>query len=90
LENKIESNLSCRQLHLVHYNGKKFPCFTDAVSQDKGLTVVGIFLDIGDKPHPEFDKITRHMKDIQFKGESVVIRSPIDIYQFLPSGQFNL
>lgn len=72
------------QLHLVHWNSQKFSSFSEAVSQDKGLAVVAVFLEVGPKHHSEFDKITKLMKDIQYKGESVVVREPIDLHNFLP------
>lgn len=38
------------QLHLVHWNAKKYSTFGEAAAAPDGLAVVGVFLEVGDGP----------------------------------------
>lgn len=39
-------NSVCFQLHLVHWNADKYSLFEEAVMEDNGLAVIGIFLKV--------------------------------------------
>lgn len=36
----------CPQLHLVHWNSDKYSLFEEAVMEDNGLAVIGVFLKV--------------------------------------------
>lgn len=36
----------CSQLHLVHWNSDKYSLFEEAVMEDNGLAVIGVFLKV--------------------------------------------
>ena len=36
----------CSQLHLVHWNSDKYSLFEEAVIEDNGLAVIGVFLKV--------------------------------------------
>lgn len=36
----------CSQLHLVHWNSDRYSLFEEAVMEDNGLTVIGVFLKV--------------------------------------------
>ena len=38
----------CSQLHLVHWNSDKYSLFEEAVMEDNGLAVIGVFLKVDD------------------------------------------
>lgn len=38
------------QLHLVHWNAKKYSTFGEAAAAPDGLAVVGVFLEVGGGP----------------------------------------
>jgi len=84
-EHTVDGKSYAAELHLVHWNSSRFASFAEAVSQDRGLAVVGVFLDVSAEPHPEFEKICSRMKGIQFKDDVVNISEPMSLHSLLPS-----
>lgn len=41
----------CSQLHLVHWNSDKYSLFEEAVMEDNGLAVIGVFLKVNVREH---------------------------------------
>lgn len=74
------------QLHLVHWNKDRFSSFVEAASQDKGLAVLAVFLDVGQETNSEFEKITSLMQEIKYKGEEVTLKDELILQNLLPSG----
>lgn len=77
------------KLHFVHWNQDKFSSFEEAASEDKGLSVLAVFLDVDNQEnhHPEFEKITSLLSEIKYKGQSVPIKQELMLEQLLPSGK---
>lgn len=76
------------QLHLVHWNSSRFSSFSEAASQDKGLAVLGVFLDTEGctVPNSDLGKVTERMKDIKYKNSTAPLDGSIDVQNLLPSG----
>ncbi|KAK1330479.1 hypothetical protein QTO34_010668 [Cnephaeus nilssonii] len=55
------------ELHLVHWNAKKYSTFGEAASAPDGLAVVGVFLEIGAE-HPYMNRLTDALYMVRFKG----------------------
>ncbi|XP_045438772.1 carbonic anhydrase 7 isoform X2 [Pipistrellus kuhlii] len=56
------------ELHLVHWNAKKYSTFGEAASAPDGLAVVGVFLEIGAE-HPYMNRLTDALYMVRFKME---------------------
>ncbi|KAF7236055.1 Carbonic anhydrase 7 [Varanus komodoensis] len=55
------------QLHLVHWNAKKYMSFGEAMAAPDGLAVVGVFLEIGEE-HAYMNRLTDALYMVKFKG----------------------
>ncbi|XP_029466484.1 carbonic anhydrase 7 [Rhinatrema bivittatum] len=55
------------ELHLVHWNAKKYSSFGEAAGAPDGLAVIGIFLDTADE-HPDMNRLTDALYMVKFKG----------------------
>uniref|UniRef100_A0A4X2KKX9 Alpha-carbonic anhydrase domain-containing protein n=1 Tax=Vombatus ursinus TaxID=29139 RepID=A0A4X2KKX9_VOMUR len=62
------------QLHLVHWNGKKYKTFAEAAAAPDGLAVVGIFLETGDE-HASMNRLTDALYMVRFKGTKAQFNS---------------
>lgn len=71
---------------MVHWNADRFASFGEAAKHDKGLAVLGVFLDVGEA-NAEFDKLTKHMKSIAFKNQSAHLTDELRIDGMLPAGE---
>lgn len=74
----------------MHWNTDLFSSFAEAVDRDKGLVVIGVFLDIGEKENNELEKITRMMSMIKYKNQKAIINDKINIEELFPKGKFYL
>lgn len=70
------------ELHIVHYNSEKYENISMAMDKADGLAVIGILLEIGPF-NPAYDQIFKHLNDIQYKGQKIVIPG-FDIHDLLP------
>ncbi|XP_054026025.1 carbonic anhydrase 7 isoform X2 [Dryobates pubescens] len=55
------------ELHLVHWNARKYATFGEAAAAPDGLAVVGVFLEIG-KEHANMNRLTDALYMVKFKG----------------------
>ncbi|XP_030060331.1 carbonic anhydrase 7 [Microcaecilia unicolor] len=55
------------ELHLVHWNAKKYSSFEEAADAPDGLAVIGIFLDTGHQ-HTGMNRLTDALYMVKFKG----------------------
>lgn len=71
----------------MHWNTSRFSSFSEAASQDKGLAVLGVFLDAtGSEPNPDLSKVTDRMRDIKYKNSTVPLDGALVIQNLLPAG----
>uniref|UniRef100_A0A8P0NQS1 Carbonic anhydrase n=1 Tax=Canis lupus familiaris TaxID=9615 RepID=A0A8P0NQS1_CANLF len=66
-EHTVDGKSFPSELHLVHWNAKKYSTFGEAASAPDGLAVVGIFLETGDE-HPSMNRLTDALYMVRFKG----------------------
>ncbi|KAM9228258.1 carbonic anhydrase 7 [Leptosomus discolor] len=62
------------ELHLVHWNARKYATFGEAAAAPDGLAVVGVFLEIG-KEHANMNRLTDALYMVKFKGTKAQFRS---------------
>uniref|UniRef100_A0A674G9S3 Carbonic anhydrase n=1 Tax=Taeniopygia guttata TaxID=59729 RepID=A0A674G9S3_TAEGU len=61
------------ELHLVHWNARKYTTFGEAAAAPDGLAVVGVFLEIG-KEHASMNRLTDALYMVKFKGTKAQFR----------------
>ena len=83
-EHTVNGKLYDAELHLVHWN-TKYGTFTKAVSEPDGLAVIGIFMQLGEEDHPEFEKVVNIFDKIHYKNMKAAYDEDIDPTKFLPS-----
>ncbi|XP_070307294.1 carbonic anhydrase 7 isoform X1 [Odocoileus virginianus] len=66
-EHTVDGKSFPSELHLVHWNAKKYSTFGEAASAPDGLAVVGVFLETGDE-HPSMNRLTDALYMVRFKG----------------------
>ena len=73
------------QLHLVHWN-TKYGSVGEALSKPDGLAVIGIFLEVGEGDHHEFEKVVQMFQNIEFRNMQTAVPSSnnLDPAKFLP------
>uniref|UniRef100_A0A3B4AYP1 Carbonic anhydrase n=1 Tax=Periophthalmus magnuspinnatus TaxID=409849 RepID=A0A3B4AYP1_9GOBI len=81
-EHTVDRKLFPAELHLVHWNADKYSLFEEAVVEDNGLAVLGVFLKIG-KRHEGLQKLVDALPTIRHKG-SVVEFTKFDPACLLP------
>jgi len=84
-EHTLDGQMYSAELHLVHWDCKKFKTFGEAAAAPKGLAVLGMFLKVGKKPHHELDKVIKLLKHIPYKGQNVNIGEFVDCAALLPA-----
>lgn len=83
-EHTLDGKAYAAELHLVHWNRSKYKAASEAISKPDGLAVLGIFIEVGEDPHPEFDKLCKLLDKIRFKNQKASFMEPFDVEQFLP------
>uniref|UniRef100_A0A8D0GT93 Carbonic anhydrase n=1 Tax=Sphenodon punctatus TaxID=8508 RepID=A0A8D0GT93_SPHPU len=69
-EHTVDSKVFPAELHLVHWNANKFSSFEEAISEDNGLAVIGVFLKIGTH-HKGLQKLVDALPAVKHKDTSV-------------------
>ncbi|GAA6071949.1 carbonic anhydrase 5A, mitochondrial isoform X1, partial [Tachysurus ichikawai] len=69
-------------LHLVHWNADKYTLFEEAVMEENGLAVIGVFLKVG-KSHEGLQKLVDALPAVRHK-DSVVEFNKFDPSCLLP------
>lgn len=73
------------ELHIVHWNSELYSSFADAARSSSGLTVLGVFLEVGTKPHESLTRITELLPQVHHAEESVAIPGGFDPATLLPA-----
>ncbi|XP_045666757.1 carbonic anhydrase 12 isoform X2 [Ursus americanus] len=70
------------ELHIVHYNSDLYPNASSASNKSEGLAVLAVLIEMGSF-NPSYDKIFRHLQDVRYKGQAVLIPG-FSIEELLP------
>ncbi|XP_004758803.1 carbonic anhydrase 12 isoform X1 [Mustela putorius furo] len=70
------------ELHIVHYNSDLYPNASSASNKSEGLAVLAVLIEIGSF-NPSYDKIFKHLQDVRYKGQEVLIPG-FSIEELLP------
>ncbi|XP_041965944.1 carbonic anhydrase 5A, mitochondrial isoform X2 [Alosa alosa] len=81
-EHSIDRRLFPAELHLVHWNSDKYSLFEEAVMEENGLGVLGVFLKLG-KRHEGLQKLVDALPAVRHK-DSVVEFGRFDPACLLP------
>ncbi|XP_075997939.1 carbonic anhydrase 5A, mitochondrial isoform X1 [Genypterus blacodes] len=82
-EHTVDRKLFPAELHLVHWNSEKYSLFEEAVMEENGLAVIGVFLKVG-KRHEGLQKLVDALPTIRHK-DSVVEFTKFDPACLLPA-----
>ncbi|XP_040018994.2 carbonic anhydrase 5B, mitochondrial isoform X1 [Gasterosteus aculeatus] len=82
-EHTVDRRLFPAELHLVHWNADRYSLFEEAVMEDNGLAVIGVFLKVG-KRHEGLQKLVDALPAIRHK-DSVVEFTRFDPACLLPA-----
>ncbi|XP_077166040.1 carbonic anhydrase 5A, mitochondrial isoform X2 [Paroedura picta] len=82
-EHTVDCKVFPAELHLVHWNSCKFSSFEEAVMEDNGLAVIGVFLKIG-ASHSGLQKLVEILPSIKHK-DTLVEFDEFDPCCLLPS-----
>ncbi|XP_019297410.2 carbonic anhydrase 12 isoform X3 [Panthera pardus] len=70
------------ELHIVHYNSDLYANASTASNKSEGLAVLAVLIEMGSF-NPSYDKIFRHLQDVKYKGQEVLIPG-FSIEELLP------
>ncbi|XP_061670976.1 carbonic anhydrase 7 isoform X1 [Syngnathoides biaculeatus] len=73
-EHTVAGHCYASELHLVHWNAVKYKTFGEAAAAPDGLTVLGLFLEIGEE-HGWLHMITDALYMVKFKGSVTDFKS---------------
>ncbi|XP_010882324.1 carbonic anhydrase 5A, mitochondrial isoform X3 [Esox lucius] len=82
-EHTVDRRLFPAELHMVHWNSNKYKLFEEAVMEENGLAVIGVFLKIG-KRHEGLQKLVDVLPAVRHK-DSVVEFTRFDPACLLPA-----
>ncbi|XP_053361733.1 carbonic anhydrase 5A, mitochondrial isoform X1 [Clarias gariepinus] len=81
-EHTVDRHLYPAELHLVHWNADKFALFEEAIMEENGLAVIGVFLKVG-KRHEGLQKLVDALPAVRHK-DSIVEFNKFDPSCLLP------
>lgn len=81
-EHEIDGNKFDAELHMVHYKRNQHKSFDDALNDECGLCVIGIFLERKDdvSTNPVLKEILDMTKHIPYKNDTYIGTKEIDLY----------
>ncbi|NP_001088912.1 uncharacterized protein LOC496283 [Xenopus laevis] len=81
-EHNIDGKLYPAELHIVHWNSKKYTSFEEAAQHSDGVAVVGVFLKLGDT-NPVLESIIQNLDRVKTKGKTCPF-TEFDLTDLLP------
>eukprot|EP00071_Canis_lupus_P035187 XP_022268744.1 carbonic anhydrase 12 isoform X3 [Canis lupus familiaris] len=81
-EHTVAGKHFAAELHIVHYNSDLYPNASAASNKSEGLAVLAVLIEMGSF-NPSYDKIFRHLQDVRYKGQEVLIPG-FSIEELLP------
>ncbi|PAA50279.1 hypothetical protein BOX15_Mlig017567g1 [Macrostomum lignano] len=83
-EHALDGKLFPAELHLVHWNSKKFTSSQEAAAIKDGLAVLGVFVEVG-LAHPALERVLSRFEAIRQPDSKTSISGGINLADFLPS-----
>ncbi|XP_038161881.1 carbonic anhydrase 6 [Cyprinodon tularosa] len=87
-EHTIDGVRYMAELHVVHYNSKKYKSFSEAKDKPDGLAVLAFVYDDGHFENTYYSDFISNLGKIQFAGQSMNI-SNLDVRSMLPENLSN-
>ncbi|XP_013785725.1 carbonic anhydrase 2-like isoform X1 [Limulus polyphemus] len=85
-EHTVAEEMFPAEIHLVHWNSEKYESFEKAASEEDGLAVLGIFLQVGDE-HPELRKLSDLMPSVRYKDDKLPLPRRFDPATLIPNNK---
>ncbi|XP_018416062.1 PREDICTED: carbonic anhydrase 5A, mitochondrial isoform X2 [Nanorana parkeri] len=82
-EHTVDSKVFPAELHLVHWNCSRYQSFEEAIMEENGLAVIGVFLKVG-QHHSKLQKLVDILPSVRYK-DSLTEFNYFDPSCFLPS-----
>ncbi|CAG2108863.1 unnamed protein product [Medioppia subpectinata] len=86
-EHTVNGKSYAAELHFVHWNTELFSSPADAMPSNNGLTVLGVFLDIGNERNEELEKLLQNICLVKYKGEKCKIAHNVDVTKLFPDNK---
>jgi carbonic anhydrase len=86
-EHTVNGKSYAAELHFVHWNTSLFKSPAEAMPNDNGLAVLGVFLEIGSETNEELEKVLSQIDKITFKGDKTDIAQDLNIEKLLPENR---
>jgi carbonic anhydrase len=86
-EHTVNGKSYAAELHFVHWNTSLFKSPAEAMPNDNGLAVLGVFLEIGSETNEELEKVLSQIDKIIFKGDKTDIAQDLNIEKLLPENR---
>ena len=86
-EHLVNGAAFAAELHLVHWNTDLFSSVQEALTQDQGLAVLGVFLRSGEEDHPALKQLTDLFPRVQHKDASYSMGEGFDPESLLPKSR---
>ncbi|XP_033116222.1 carbonic anhydrase 2-like [Anneissia japonica] len=85
-EHLIDGRQYPAELHIVHYDSDRFRSIGEALTQPKGLAVLGFFFKIdGNNENEAFQPLVDLIDKVPLEGNSVEFRAPFKVNSLLPT-----
>ena len=82
-EHQIDGAPCDAEIHIVHYN-TKYSSAGEAFDKEDGLAVLGLMVKVGEKEHPELQKICEKLPEVENPFEKTRLETAVDVAAFLP------
>jgi carbonic anhydrase len=85
-EHTVDGQSYPGEIHLVHWDCEKYASFGEAAGAEGGLTVLGVFMTVGDSTHEEIQKVVDALPSIPHKGMTEALPVNVNPAKLLPEG----
>ena len=85
-EHQIDGTSYDAEIHIVHYN-TKYNSAGDAFDKEDGLAVLGMLVKVGDKEHPELQKICEKLAEVENPHDKTQLETAVDVGALLPKNR---
>ncbi|XP_033116213.1 carbonic anhydrase 14-like isoform X2 [Anneissia japonica] len=84
-EHLIDGRQYPAELHIVHYDIDRFSSINTAITQPRGLAVLGFFFEIdGNNTNAAFQSLCDLIEHVPYEGNATVFRRPFNVMTLLP------